>query len=96
MSVWRDRARARIAELVRDLPEDASVQERRRALWGKGHPAHGGTSWGRKMWGKEVRLYLARHGDLSGACKRPMSLPRFLAEHGYGPEDISFPFRGEL
>ena len=29
MSVWRDRARRRIAELPKDLPADATLQERR-------------------------------------------------------------------
>lgn len=81
MSVWRDRARSRIAELVKDLPEDATLKERRKALWGKGWPAHGGTSWGRKMWGKEVRAYLARHGA---------SDPTFE-----WPADIAFPFLSE-
>ena len=82
MSEWRNRARARIAELVKDLPEDASLKERRKALWGKGYPAHQGTSWGRKMWGKEVRAYLGRFGETD----RHGPLFEF-------PSDISFPFR---
>lgn len=86
MSRWRERARARIAELVKDLPVDATVNDRKRALWGKGWPAHGGTSWGRKMWGKEVRAYLARFGDAK-------SIPSgSLIELEQSP-DIHFPFR---
>lgn len=86
MSVWRDRAQRRIAELTRDLPEGATVEQRRKALWGKGWEAHGGTVWGRRMWGQEVRKYLARHGDSMGAANRP---------NFQWPADVHFPFRGE-
>lgn len=86
MSLWRARARACIAELVKDLPADATLAQRRKALWGKGWPAHQDTSWGKKMWGKEVRAYLARHGDV-----RPLpTSPQFKF-----PADIHFPFREE-
>lgn len=84
MSVWRDRARSRIAELTKDLPADATLAERRKALWGKGYEAHGGTVWGRKMWGKEVRAYLARHGD---------SYARAPGQQMVFPDHVHFPFR---
>ena len=84
MSIWRDRAREHIARLTKDLPADATLADRKKALWGKGYPAHGGTSWGRKMWGKEVRLYLARHGEQTVAIS-----PR----HTGFPDHIHFPFR---
>lgn len=84
MSVWRDRARQRIAELVKDLPEDASLSQRRKALWGKGWAAHGGTRWGRKMWGEEVRRYLARHGG---------ETPRKRVGDFDFPNHVHFPFR---
>ncbi|HXD03084.1 MAG TPA: hypothetical protein VN627_07225 [Novosphingobium sp.] len=84
MSYWRDRARSVIAELTRDLPADAPLEQRRKALWGKGHAAHGGTSWGRKMWGKEVRKYLSSHGD---------SYARGTTTPINWPADIHFPFR---
>ena len=87
MSVWRDRCRARIAELVKDLPDDATLQQRRKALWGKGWAAHQGTRWGRRMWGKEVRAYLGRHGDSTAQLTRH---PGFQ-----WPEDICFPFRDQ-
>jgi len=83
VSVWRDRARRLIAELTRDLPDTATLAERRKALWGKGHAAHGGTKWGRKMWGSEVRKYLARHG---ATPKTPLPLYQF-------PDHVHFPFR---
>jgi hypothetical protein len=85
MSVWRDRARALIAELVADLPADATLAQRRKALWGKGHAAHQGTVWGRKMWGQEVRKYLGRHGYPTAA---QAGYPGFQ-----WPDDICFPFR---
>lgn len=83
MSFWRDRARRLIAELTRDLPETATLAERRKALWGQGYPAHEGTKWGRRMWGSEVRKYLAQHGDSSG---------RVSGKLIQWPADIHFPF----
>lgn len=84
MSQWRDNARRLIAKLTADLPADATIAQRRKALWGKGWEAHQGTSWGRKMWGKEVRLYLARHGDPVG---RVSGTPQPWPDH------VHFPFR---
>ena len=85
MSYWRNRASDLIAKLVADLPAEASLADRRKALWGKGWEAHQGTSWGRKMWGKEVRAYLGRHGDSTAILTRS---PNFK-----WPDDIHFPFR---
>lgn len=83
MSYWRDRARRRIAELTAGLPAEATLAERRRALWGKGWEAHQGTKWGRKMWGQEVRKYLARYGGKVASAT-------FAHEF---PEHVHFPFR---
>lgn len=88
MSVWRARAQKRIAELTASLPADATLEQRRKALWGKGWEAHQGTVWGRKMWGQEVRAYLARHGAVFGPRKGVISQFQF-------PDDVHFPFRGE-
>lgn len=85
MSVWRERARRRIAALTADLPETATLAERKKALRGKGWEAHQGTMWGRKMWGQEVRKYLARHGDPLGNATRRGEFPF--------PEHVHFPFR---
>lgn len=85
MSRWRDEARRLIAELTKDLPADATIEQRRKALWGKGWRAHQGTSWGRKMWGKEVRAHLAYHGDASG---------RVSGKPVEWPSDIAFPWKG--
>ncbi len=86
MSVWRDRARSLIAKLTADLPETATLAERRKALWGKGYNAHGGTRCGRRMWGQEVRKYLARHGDATAQTTRRKGTPLF-------PDHVHFPFR---
>lgn len=84
MSYWRARAQNLIATLTADLPADATLADRRKALWGKGYPAHGGTSWGRRMWGSEVRKHLARHGgEPVGNPQRPIDWPA----------DVHFPFR---
>jgi len=64
MSYWRERARSLIAELVKDLPEDATLDARKMALKGKGWAAHQNTFWGRKMWGQEVRRHLEMHGAI--------------------------------
>jgi hypothetical protein len=85
MSVWRDRARQEIARLVADLPADATLAQRRKALWGKGYPAHGGTQWGRKMWGQEVRKHLNRHDPDFHAKPAPDGFQ--------WPADIHFPYR---
>ena len=73
MSYWRERAVSLITDLVKDLPDNASAADRAKLLRGKGWPAHQGTSWGRKMWGKEVRNYLMKHG----ATPRVMRFQRY-------------------
>jgi len=83
VSYWRDQARRQIADLVRDLPDSATLAERRKALWGKGWEAHQGTVWGRKMWGQEVRKYLARHGGAPVPSRNPQLFP----------DHVHFPFR---
>jgi hypothetical protein len=86
VSYRRARCRARITELVRDLPEGATLEQRRKALWGKGEPAHEGTAWGRRCWGQEVRAYLGRHGDAT--AKHTRRTFEF-------PDHVHFPFQGE-
>lgn len=77
MSVWRARARTRIAELVKDLPADATVEQRRKVLRGQGWD----YGWAQRVWQQEVRSYLARHGET-----RPVRAPVF-------PDHVHFPFR---
>lgn len=84
-SRWRDRAQRLIAKLTADLPETATYAEHRKALWGKGLPAHLGTAWGRRMWGQECRKHLARHGDPRCQAPRPGEF--------HFPDHVHFPFR---
>ena len=68
MSTWRERAQRVIAAVHAELPEDADLKARRKALKGQGWRAHEGTAWGKKMWGRCVREYLSRYAprDASG------------------------------
>lgn len=91
-SDWGSACRAYIAELDEQMPKGATLDERRKRLRQAAWNFHGGTSWGRKVWSREVRKYLEQHGlpprtvaDISSQSK----LHRRL-ESG----DISFPFRG--
>ena len=77
MSVWRQRCQAVIAAVHATLPEDADLKTRRMALKGEGWRAHDGTAWGRKMWGRCVREYLARYGQ-KGADGLPLFKPTKL------------------
>jgi len=62
MSAWRQACEQLVARIHATLPVDADLKARRKALRGQGWPAHQGTAWGRKMWGRVVREYLAGHG----------------------------------
>ncbi|MER9217921.1 hypothetical protein NKI48_03150 [Mesorhizobium sp. M0644] len=60
---WMDRARSLIAALDAAMPADATIADRKRALRENAWRLHGGTSWGKKVWSKARREYLARHGE---------------------------------
>lgn len=92
MSIWREDCQRLIAKLTADLPPDADWKARKKVLWGKGWEAHRGTSWGRKMWGREVRKHLAAHGGPGNhANPHPDTVARLAALEESG--DIVFPFR---
>lgn len=93
MSVWRDDCQRLIAKLVADLPPEADWKERKKLLWGKGWEAHRGTSWGRKMWGREVRKHLAAYGGpgSAGSPPDPDVLARLESLEQSG--EIYLPFR---
>lgn len=59
---WMDSAREHIARLMADVPETAGLAERRRILRAYSSSFHGGTSWGKKVWPRACREYLARYG----------------------------------
>lgn len=85
---WRDDARAFIAKLDADIPDDATLAERKRYLNGNSWGFTGGTSWGRKIWGQEARVYYERHGQ----ARRLKPVASDASEPDFGP-DIIFPFR---
>ncbi len=92
---WGGDARWFIADATKDLPETATVKERRAALREVGGTFHMGTSWGKKVWSRECRKYLERHGlePLPSRKVEETKQPRLLAALERG--DIVFPFRGE-
>lgn len=81
-SRWRDDARYWIAAAHAILPAEATLKQRRAALRQRAYYAHGGTSWGKKMWGQECRRYLEQHGQK----------PRQLRDQLTLAPDIIFPF----
>lgn len=83
---WSDKARAVIAQVHRELPENATLKERRKALRAAGYSCHGGTYWGRKIWGREVRKYLV--------AQHPEELGKPVTDSPLFADDICFPFRG--
>lgn len=82
MSYWRARAREEIAKAVAHLHADATLEQREKALRGKGFSG----GWAQKAWIKERRAYLEQHG-----------LPprRANSKHFDFPDHVHFPFRGE-
>lgn len=78
MSYWRARAREEIAKAVADLPADATLEQRQKALRGKGFSG----GWAQKAWVKERRAYLESHGLPPSPGKPPVF-----------PEHVHFPFR---
>jgi hypothetical protein len=73
-SYWYDQAAALIVHLTKDLPAEATLAQRRKALRGNGYPAHQGTRWGRRKWGEAVRDYLSRHGYRKPQTKAALPL----------------------
>lgn len=86
MSKWIEQARQTVRNATHDLPETATLPQRRKVLRAAGLLFHGGTYWGRKQWGRAVREYLERHGQ---APRHPRNVE---AAPNFGP-DIIFPWR---
>lgn len=87
---WGVDARMYIEDATKELPETASVQERRAALRKVGGLYHMGTSWGKKVWSRECRKYLERHG-LDPLAVEDTHQPRLKAALDRG--DVIFPYR---
>lgn len=89
-SDWGKAARREIAARMAELPEGASLDDRRKALRKDATLYHGGTSWGRKVWSRECRKYLELHGlpPRKPADASPQSKLHAKLQAG----DITFPF----
>lgn len=75
----------------------ATLADRKKALHGAGPDFHGGTSHGKKVWGRECRKYYERHGQPARKLSDP-DQPHLLPDRIAGrlsDGDISFPFKGE-
>ena len=81
MRDWQKDAPKAIAEIHKSLP-DATPDELRKALRKHSQQFSFGTSWGKKVWSKHCRIYLAR---MTGGVSKAQSWPA----------DIAFPFRKE-
>ena len=83
-SDWQAAAKAFIAAIHADLPEDATLVQRRSALRKAAAGFHMGTSHGKKTWSKHARAYLEKHGQLPRT--------RNLRDQPNLAPDIIFPF----
>ena len=83
---WQRMATERIAKIDATLAADCTLADRRKALREDAWQFHGGTSWGKKVWGKYCRAYLERHGQPPRRPVQDVASPMFAS-------DISFPFR---
>jgi hypothetical protein len=59
---WQNTAYNVIDEVDRNLPTDADLATRKRALRAARPGIFGSTSWGRKVWAKHSRKYLETFG----------------------------------
>jgi hypothetical protein len=90
---WGADARHYIAEATKHLPETATIKERRSALRGHRDRFSLGTKWGEKVWSREVRKYLEKHGLPPKTVHTASQNSRLHQRLKSG--DIVFPFRGE-
>lgn len=71
MTTWKERARATIADIMRDVPESATLAERKRILRIHTPSRYDPVAW-RQAWYVERRRYLEKHGQ---PLKEPPQLP---------------------
>lgn len=62
MTTWEDQAKTIIASVHEDLPETATMEERRAACLAAKPHEFASTSWGKKTWAKAQRAYLVKYG----------------------------------
>ena len=85
---WMDDAVAHIAKLEAELPEGATLKERASHMRAGAWHYHGGTSWGKKIWGQELRKHLELHGQKPRVTLPVEQTPLFA-------DDIIFPVRDQ-
>lgn len=88
-SDWSAAAQAFISKIAEDFSPDTSEATVRKALRSHAQEFHGGTSWGRKVWPRECRKYLAARFGQDAAVKQA----RVEDSPLFNPADIAFPFR---
>lgn len=88
---WRENCRRYIAALDEQMPEGITLDERKKRLRQAAFNFQGGTSWGKQVWSKERRAYLARFGEVIPDKPSPDGKLFQRTQSG----DIIFPFRGE-
>jgi hypothetical protein len=81
MRNWQADAPHMIAAIHSDMP-DASPADLRKALRLHSSDFSMGTSWGKKVWAKHCKIYLARMAG--GSMPNPKT---------QWPADIAFPFK---
>lgn len=59
---WQNTAAATIAAVDRNLPADADLATRKKALRAGRPWEFASTSWGKKVWAKHSRKYLEKFG----------------------------------
>lgn len=59
---WQEVAKTTIEQVSRDVPDDADLAFRKKALRAARPWEFAATSWGRKVWAKHARKYLEKHG----------------------------------
>ena len=85
MRNWQTEAPKWISRIHAEHP-DATPDELRRLLRSASADFHCGTSWGKRVWPKHCKAYLAKMAG-RGAHQ--------VVEDAVWPADIVFPFRGE-
>lgn len=91
MRDWQKEAPIWIADATKDLPESATLKERRAALRKVGYRFHGFTSWGRRVWSKFCRAHLEKHGLPPRTIASAAPTSKIAAK--LAAPDITFPFR---
>lgn len=89
-SDWTAAALHFIAKLEEGFAPDITLADRKKTLRAEAWRFHQGTSWGKKVWSRESRKYLERHG-LPPKTVNPRSND---AQKIFAP-DIMFPWRRE-